>query len=295
MSTNDRDLDDLTETALQAQAGDSSALERLCSELANPMYRLALRYCGNPTDAEDAAQEVMVRVVTGLGSFRAESRFATWAYKVAVRQLLRSQKRTAENSIAGPESFTKYLDRFASDPVPEGEATVAFQELASEVRLSCTYGMLLCLGRPQRVAYLMGDLLGFTDVEAAEIADISPAAHRKRVSRARIVMRELMATRCGLVRSENPCRCTKLVEPSLEDGWTDPDQPLFTGHGGVTLPLATETLSQAAAELDVASAIAEVYRNSPVFQSPRSLWAQLQVSMPTLLEQTKKASDPTQP
>ncbi len=287
MSATDRNLDDLTETALQAQAGDSTALEHLCSELANPMYRLALRYCGNPNDAEDAAQEVMVRIVTGLGSFRGESRFTTWAYKVAVRQLLRSQKRRTERSIAGPESFTTYLDRFAGDPVPEGEATVAFQELAAEVRLSCTYGMLLCLGRPQRVAYLMGDLLGFTDVEAAEIAGISRAAHRKRVSRARTVMRELMATRCGLVRSENPCRCAKLVEPSVEDGWTNPDQLIFARHDGVTLPLATDTLSQAAAELDIASAMAEVYHDTPAFRSPRSLWAELEGSMPTLLDHTK--------
>jgi RNA polymerase sigma factor (sigma-70 family) len=45
-----------------------------------PMYRLALRFTGAPADAEDATQEVMIRLLTQLGSFEGRSRFTTWAY-----------------------------------------------------------------------------------------------------------------------------------------------------------------------------------------------------------------------
>jgi RNA polymerase sigma factor (sigma-70 family) len=241
-----------------------------------------LRFCGNPTDAEDAAQEVMVRLVTGLSTFEGRSRFTTWAYTVAVRQLRRSRQRAAERSVAGPEPFGEFIDRHIGEPF-EGESAIEVAELAADVRLSCTYGMLLCLSRDQRIAYLMGDLLGFTDVVAAEITEVSPAAHRQRLARARRVMRGLMAERCGLVRADNPCRCSKLVDASIATGLLDPAEPAFARHRGVVVPITTDTLERAARELDVAAAAAEVYRSSPRFERPDRLWASLERAMPELL------------
>lgn len=282
-SPGDADLDGLTELALLAAGGDRIALERLCREMIDPMYRLALRFCGNPTDAEDAAQEVMVRLVTGLSTFEGRSRFTTWAYTVAVRQLQRTRQRRTERSVAGPEPFGGFIDRYVDDAPFEGETRTETEELAADVRLSCTYGMLLCLSREQRIAYLMGDLLGFTDVESSEITGVTPAAHRQRLSRARKVMRQLMADRCGLVRADNPCRCSKLVAPSIEHGLLDPSRPAFARHRGVTLPITVDTLDRAAGELDVVVAAAEVYRSDPTFSHPVGVWTALEEAMPELL------------
>ncbi len=58
-------------------------------------------------------------------------------------------------------------------------------------------GMLLCLSRPLRLAYLLGDLMGMTDVEGAAICDTTPAAYRQRLARARATMRGVIADRCG--------------------------------------------------------------------------------------------------
>ena len=283
MTSSDADLDELTGVALAAAAGDREALSRLCAEMLDPMYRLALRFCGNPTDAEDAAQEVMVRLVTGLSTFEGRSRFTTWAYTVAVRQLQRTRRRPTERSVAGPEPFGEFIDRYVDGEPFEGETRTEGDELAADVRLSCTYGMLLCLSREQRIAYLMGDLLGFTDVIAAEISGITAAAHHQRLARARKVMRGLMAERCGLVRADNPCRCSKLVQPSIDAGILDRADPGFARHRGVVLPIETETLERAASELDLASAAAEVYRSSPDFAHPTTLWGSLVDAMPELL------------
>jgi RNA polymerase sigma factor (sigma-70 family) len=223
----DVDLDDLTTLAVAARDGDRAALEELCRRLQGPMYRLALRFTGQPADAEDAAQEVLVRLVTHLSSFEGRSRFTTWAYTVAVRQLMRTTRRTAEASVAGPGPFAEFLDRHAADPHWQPEDQALYSELCADVRLSCTYGMLLCLSRPARVAYLLGDLLGMTDVEAAQICGTSPAAFRQRLSRARSVMREVMGRRCGLVRADNPCRCDRLVIASQDAGLLDPARPAF--------------------------------------------------------------------
>ena len=106
----DADLDELTALAVAAREGDRAALEQLCRRLQGPMYRLALRFTGQPADAEDAAQEVLVRLVTHLSSFEGRSRFTTWAYTVAVRQLMRTTRRAAEVPVAGPEALAAFLE-----------------------------------------------------------------------------------------------------------------------------------------------------------------------------------------
>lgn len=68
------DLDELTGLALAARDGDRAALESLCRQVQQPMYRLALRFCGDPHDAQDATQEVLIRLVTRLGSFEGRSK-----------------------------------------------------------------------------------------------------------------------------------------------------------------------------------------------------------------------------
>jgi RNA polymerase sigma factor (sigma-70 family) len=278
----DADLDELTTLALAAQEGDRAALEHLCSRLQQPLYRLALRFTGHPADAQDATQEVFVRVVTQLGSFEGRSRFTTWLYTVAVRQLMRSTRRRVEASVAGPEQFAEFVDRHIGEPWST-EDEVSYRELCADVRLSCTYGMLLCLSREQRVAYLLGDVLGFTDVDGATVCDVSPAAFRQRLARARSTMRELMGHRCGLVRASNPCRCDRLVGASIEHGLLDTDNPSFARHAGVQLPIATNTLERAAAELDLVVAAGEVYRSSPRFGAPTAVWDSLARSLPELL------------
>lgn len=285
----DRDFDELTEVALAARDGDRNALESLCKAVQQPMFRLALRYCANPVDAEDACQEVMIRLITGLGSFEGRSRFTTWAYTVAVRQLMRTARRTTEASVAGTRDFAAFLDRHVADPAYGPADQAEYEALCADVRLSCTYGMLLCLSREKRIVYLLGDLLGFTDEQGAQICEISASAFRQRLARARSVMRELMATRCGLVRAANRCRCDKLVRASIDAGILDPADPRWARHAGVTLPIETSTLDAAARELDLAVAVAEVYRADPPFAAPEAVWAGLASAIPTLLESRRHA------
>ncbi len=279
----ERELDRLGQFAAAAQAGDREALEQLVREVQGPMYRLALRFTGHPEDARDAAQEVLVRLVTSLSSFEGRSRFTTWAYTVAVRQLSRSRRRPVEASVAAAADFAAFLDRHVADPDPEPADQVAFAELCADVRLACTYGMLLCLTREQRVAYVLGDLLRFPDTTGAEICDITPAAFRQRLARARATMRDLMGSRCGLVRRENPCRCPRLVAPSVSAGLLDPEDPRWARYAGVVLPITTDTLDRAARELDLAVAAAEVYRSDPELQAPATVWQGLSRALPELL------------
>src|ERR1041384_3005902 len=79
--------DDLAAQVRAAAAGDGGAGRAGGGAVQAPVSRLALRMLGHPADAEDAAQEILVIVVTHLGSFRGESAFMTWVWRIAANHL----------------------------------------------------------------------------------------------------------------------------------------------------------------------------------------------------------------
>jgi RNA polymerase sigma factor (sigma-70 family) len=274
----------LEELAKRAAAGDSAALSRLVDEVQHPIYRLALRFLGHPEDAKDASQEILVRLVTNLGSFEGRSQFMTWAYTVAVRQLMRTRKCRVESSVKDAETFAAFLDRGLADRDFTAEEA-EYRLLCAEVRISCTYGMLVCLSRPLRASYILGDAMGLPDTVAAEICEITRAAQRQRLARARRTIRHIIAHRCGLVDAANPCSCARQIESSLALGVMDRDHLVFaeqprTDHGQIE----TETIERAANQLDLALAMSEVYRSDPSFAAPREVWERLQRACPDLLQ-----------
>ncbi len=276
----ERSLDDL---ARAAAAGDSHALSRLVEEVQHPIYRLALRFLGQREDARDATQEILVRLITRLGQFEGRSQFMTWAYTVAVRQLMRTRKRLVESSVKGAEAFAAFLDQGLAERDFTAEEA-EYRLLCAEVRLSCTYGMLLCLSRPLRASYILGDAMGMPDVVAAEICGITPAAQRQRLARARGTMRTIIADRCGLVKAANPCRCGRQIQASLEAGILDRDDPSFAGHERTDSgPIEIGTIERAAEQLDLALAMSEVYRSDPSIAAPHEVWERVKAACPDLL------------
>jgi RNA polymerase sigma factor (sigma-70 family) len=279
VSVRDRDADlDLDDVARRAADGDREALTVLVRELQHPMYRLALRFLGHRQDAQDATQEILIRVVTHLGSFEGRSKFTTWAYTVATRSLLRAKRGFVESSVKGPEQFAAFLDAGMSDVDPTIEE-VEFRMLCEEVRISCTYGMLLCVRREQRAAYLLADVVGLTDVEGAEVLECSRAAFRQRLSRARRTLRHVIDNRCGLVDPANPCRCGKQIASSEEAGILRRDQLSLAEHPREEVRLWIEPLAK---QLDEIVAIGDLYRFDR-FAAPASLWDDLQQRFPELL------------
>jgi RNA polymerase sigma factor (sigma-70 family) len=273
----------LEELARRAAAGDSAALSRLVEEVQHPVYRLALRFLGHPEDAKDASQEILVRLITHLGSFQGRAQFMTWAYRVAVRQLMRTRKRQLESAVKGAEAYAAALDQGLADRDFTAEEA-EYRLLSAEVRIGCTYGMLLCLSRPLRASYILGDAMGMPDIVAAEICGITAAAQRQRLARARRTMRAIIAERCGLVDAANPCRCARQIQSGLDDGILDRDKPRFatlprTDSG----PIETGTIQRAAEQLDLVLAMSEVYRSDPTFTAPHEVWERVQAACPDLL------------
>jgi RNA polymerase sigma factor (sigma-70 family) len=276
----------VTETALNDLAaaaidGDRDALTELVRRVQHPLYQLAVQFLGHPHDAQDATQEILIRIVTRLATFEGRAQFMTWAYTVATRHLLRTRKRQIESSVRGARPFGELLDRglaardFTTD-------TAEYRLLCEEVRISCTYGMLLCLTRPLRAVYLLGDILGLPDTDGAAICEITPAAFRQRLARARRTIRQVIDNRCGLVNPTNPCRCGRQIQSALDLGFLDRNRLGLASHPRRPGDAHEHRrLDAIADQVDTAVAIGELYR-ADRFAAPRQVWAQLQRACPDL-------------
>jgi RNA polymerase sigma factor (sigma-70 family) len=250
----------------RAQEGDRAALETVIASMRDRIYNLALRMLWHPADAEDATQEILVRLVTHLGSFRGESTFSTWAYRVASNYLLTTRKRRAEREESTFERFAEQLDEGLAPDVPGPAAEVENRLLVEEVKLGCSQGMLLCLDRDHRLAYILGDVFGVTSQEAAEIVGISPVAYRKRLSRARSRLHGFMERKCGLVNPSNPCRCAHRVNHAVRVGRVDPDQLLFATHPVRLEPDAAAR--EVVREMEQLHSAADLLRGHPDYAAP---------------------------
>ena len=201
----------LEETARQAIDGDREALESLVRSLQGDVYGLALRMLWNREDAEDATQEILVRIVTRLSQFDFRSRLKTWAYRVAVNYILDVRKSAIERLHLSFERFAEDLETGLQPAAPDDTER---SMLIEEVKVACTMAMLQCLDRPHRLAYVLGELMEFSGPEAAGALAISPALFRKRLQHAREAILEFTKTHCGLVSDSAPCRCHRRVSPA---------------------------------------------------------------------------------
>ena len=95
--------------AALAAAGDDLAFEALLGRYEARVYRLARRLTGDDADAQDVLQDAFLQVYRKLGSFRGESRFSTWLYRIATNAAL-MQRRGRKRRPA--ESLEAYLPRF---------------------------------------------------------------------------------------------------------------------------------------------------------------------------------------
>lgn len=199
----------------RAQNGDAKALEQLVRGIQDRIHKLALRMLADPIAAQDATQEILIRVVTKLSTYRGESLFETWTYRVATNYLLTARKIIANDPGL---SFGIFAEDLLNGLADEQNAAPEDHVMLNELRLRCTMAMLLCLDRNHRAAYVLGDVLEFEQGEAADVLDITPGTYRKRLSRARAKVQDFTAKTCGLAARSAPCSCEKRLPAAMATG-----------------------------------------------------------------------------
>jgi RNA polymerase sigma factor (sigma-70 family) len=255
----------------RARNGELLALEALLRLIQQPLYNLAVRMLGRREDAQDATQEILLKITTHLGSWRGESSFGTWAWSVASHHLLNTATRSPQRAEVSFEALAERLDggmAYAEQLQQRGQWVQSPEDRldARRTALACTQAMLMCLDRPQRLAYVLDVIFDLDSTQAAAVQLITPAAHRQRLARGRKAVQGFMERRCGLVNNAAPCRCAVQV----------PAKRLAQARGSLPagLQVSDEELDLAEAglrELVAMSDAAAVMRGAPAYAAPQAM------------------------
>jgi RNA polymerase sigma factor (sigma-70 family) len=171
---------DIDRLVARAQRGDAVALEALCARVRPMLVRHARRLLGRSADVEDAVQDVLMIACTRLATYRWEGSFAGWLYAIATRSMLRRAAVAPHDAALAVELAERALVS-DHDPMTEAEWRLVEQDL----HLACTVGVLTGLSPDARRLYLLGEVLAVPDRVGAQVAQVTPAAYRKRLERAR--------------------------------------------------------------------------------------------------------------
>lgn len=171
--------DDLA-LAAACQAGDLHAYERLYRLHGAKMKNLARNLLGNSLDAEDAVQETFLKVQRAIGSFKGQSSFATWTFRILINTCYdarRSRLRKKESS----------MEEESETPRPEPRAPGAHPSLRMALERA-----LAQLTRHQRDVFLLYEVEGFQHAEIASMLEISQAASKNTLFQAKKNLRRML-------------------------------------------------------------------------------------------------------
>ena len=173
--------DDLA-LATACQSGDLQAYERLYSLHGARMKNLARNILGSSTDAEDAVQETFLKVQRSVGSFRGQSSFVTWTFRLLVNTCYDARRsRLRKKEVATDD------EREDTAPRPEPRAASAHPTLRLALERA-----LAKLTRHQRDVFLLYEVEGFRHGEISEMLEISEAASKNTLFQAKKNLRQML-------------------------------------------------------------------------------------------------------
>lgn len=183
------------ELVARARAHDVAAFEELVGRHEEKVYRLAMRFTRNETDAAEILQETFLSAWRNLDGFQGKAQFASWLYRVAVNtalMLLRSQKR--HPSVAVEDVTPEALGEAAKDASPGLGAGTDWsrrpdeQFQSDELRRQIQHAVD-DLPDSQRSVFLLRDVDGLSTEETAELLAVSLPTVKTRLHRARLALR----------------------------------------------------------------------------------------------------------
>lgn len=219
--------------------------------------------------AQQGQKEALIKMIAKLSTFKGESKFRTWLYRIVMNHIINMKKGSIENMITTFDEYGKSLDAVQNAELPSPRSVpVDLNLLVEEAKIGCMTGMLLCLNREQRLIYILGELLSVSDAIGSELLEISKANFRKKLSRARKDLYNFMNEKCSLVKQSNPCRCVRKTKGFIEFGYVDPDNLIFTQNYYGSIRKVSPQLSQELEDM-IDIKYAKLFREHPFLKPKR--------------------------
>jgi len=180
------------ELIAQVQCGNSELFYDLVRPYERRVYAAALAILRNPTDAEDAVQEAMLKALANIRQFRAEARFSTWLIQITVNEALMRRRRERTRMMEGIEDHRDEEGEYAPRDFADWREIPSEALERKEVRQKLA-NALASLDRKYREVFVLRDMEQLNIQETAEALGISVASVKTRLLRARLMLRDLLA------------------------------------------------------------------------------------------------------
>lgn len=176
----------------RACKGDVQAFEELMQSHESRIYAIALRMMGNREDAQDCAQEAMVRIYRAMGSFKDQSALATWIYRITMNTCLDELRRRKARKVTSLDSLVDngWSPTDTGDTPEEHGLRVEKQNALNQAIQSLPDDM--------RAAIILRDVKGYSYDEIASILDANVGTIKSRISRGREKLREILSKQSEL-------------------------------------------------------------------------------------------------
>jgi RNA polymerase sigma-70 factor (ECF subfamily) len=175
---------------------DEDAFNEIVNRYTDTIYRIALRIINNPSDAEEVLQEVFLTLIKKLDTFREESKFSTWLYRVVVNtsyMYQRAERKKNESEMSLPD-YVPYDQPGRLNGIQNKDWSYESDvPLLSTERMEIIEKAINELPEYNRVVFLLRDVEGLTNEEVAKVLGISLPAVKSRVRRARLFLRDSLS------------------------------------------------------------------------------------------------------
>src|SRR4029453_817060 len=171
-----------------AQGGDSRAFDELVNRYKEKVYRLSYKILRHEEAAAETLQDAFLSAYRGLKNFKAESTFSTWLYRVATNAALMRYRKRREGHVSLEQSQSRNAD---AEPlaIPDWSQQPLEELLDGETREVMQEGIDR-LPEDLRTVFVLRDVQGLSNAEVAEVLELSVAAVKSRLHRARISLRD---------------------------------------------------------------------------------------------------------
>ncbi len=152
--------------------GNKDALNTLINRHKDWIFNIAIGMTGDVHVAEDVTQEVLIKILTKLSTFKFKSSFRTWLYHIAKNHIFNMDRKGKEYFF----SFFRKTQRVLNSLKDESFDHVNQVEkdmLVEETKMECMMGMLLCLDREQRMVFILGGIFGVNSINGSELMEMS--------------------------------------------------------------------------------------------------------------------------
>jgi len=193
---NRKELSDEKLVRVFVEIQDEEAFSEIVNRYGDKIFRMAVRIIHNHSDAEEVLQDVLITLIEKLDSFREESKFSTWLYRVTTNECymhLRSKKKKYENG-ASLENYVPYNESGLLKGLQiKDRSNRADEVLLGTEAMGVIDKMMNELQLDYRAVFHLRDVEGLTNQEVAGVLGLSVPAVKSRLHRARLFLRDKLS------------------------------------------------------------------------------------------------------